>query len=218
MPLEPPRAFSLPRFMPLLYERITVLNPWTRTFLISWLVVLNSVPDLELVSYLPDFLEGLLMYLGDPTYEVRTQTEILLEVLLREVGSVREVQLELLRTKREAWDADTERRRRRVSEAKTVTVTDHDEEEEADTPNGKEPPAVARPGDSGQEAAGSEDAIADSDEEADRQREEEEDASEWTPGQGVKIDYPAIVEILIRFVSAPGKLSPATALKVVELT
>jgi hypothetical protein len=57
-------AFSLARFIPLLRERIYVLNPFTRTYLVSWLTVLDSVPELELVNYLPDFLDGLLKFLG----------------------------------------------------------------------------------------------------------------------------------------------------------
>jgi vacuole morphology and inheritance protein 14 len=60
-------AFSLARFIPLLRERIYVLNPFTRTYLVSWLTVLNSVPELELVNYLPDFLDGLLKFLGTRT-------------------------------------------------------------------------------------------------------------------------------------------------------
>ncbi|GAA5978907.1 hypothetical protein JCM10908_002734 [Rhodotorula pacifica] len=210
---EPPRAFSLPRFMPLLYERITVLNPWTRTFLISWLVVLNQVPDLELVSYLPEFLEGLLTYLGDPTYEVRTQTEILLEVLLREIGAVREVQLELMRNKREAWEGEMDRRRRRASEAKTVTVTDRDEEE-VDESTGKETPTAQRTLEAAR-GLGAADAVVEDDEEdgeGEVPEADENDAGEWTPGQGVKVDYPAIVEILIRFVSAPDEEVQATCL------
>jgi vacuole morphology and inheritance protein 14 len=54
------KAFSLAHFMPLLGERIYVVNPFTRSFLVSWISVLDSVPDLELVSFLPDFLDGLL--------------------------------------------------------------------------------------------------------------------------------------------------------------
>lgn len=34
--IELPTAFSLPRFIPLLQERIHVLNPFTRSFLVSW--------------------------------------------------------------------------------------------------------------------------------------------------------------------------------------
>lgn len=54
------RAFSLARFIPLLSDRIYVISPFTRSFLVSWITVLDSVPELELVSYLPQFLDGLL--------------------------------------------------------------------------------------------------------------------------------------------------------------
>lgn len=227
-PFEPQRAFSLPRFMLLLSDRIAVRDPYTRSFLISWLIILNQVPDLNVVSYLPQFLGGLLEYLGDPSYEVRTQTEILLEVLLREVGSVREVQLELLRTRREAWEVEMEKRRRRASEAKTVTVTDRDdgdddegyhgsggaageeeEEGDADDMSGKETPTARQR--AGHATTGSAVAVNDEstgvnndDDPGEAAEADEDNAGEWTPGQGVRVDYPAIVEILIRFVSVPG--------------
>jgi len=54
------RAFSLARFIPLLAERVYVISPYTRMHLVSWLMVLDSVPDLELVAWLPEFLDGLL--------------------------------------------------------------------------------------------------------------------------------------------------------------
>jgi vacuole morphology and inheritance protein 14 len=54
------KAFSLANFIPLLADRIYVLSPFTRSFLVSWIGVLDSVPDLEMVLYLPHFLDGLL--------------------------------------------------------------------------------------------------------------------------------------------------------------
>ena len=54
------KAFSLPNFIPLLADRVYVLSPFTRSFLVSWIAVLDSVPDLEMVSYLPHFVDGLL--------------------------------------------------------------------------------------------------------------------------------------------------------------
>ncbi|KAI5481035.1 ARM repeat-containing protein [Pseudohyphozyma bogoriensis] len=89
------KAFSLPRFVPLLRERIYVLNPFTRTFLVSWLTLLDSVPELELVSFLPDFLDGLLKYLGDPTADVRTATQNLLADFLKEIREIAEVEREI---------------------------------------------------------------------------------------------------------------------------
>lgn len=59
-PIPQQKAFSLAYFMPLLSERIYVISPFTRSYLVSWITVLDSVPDLELVSFLPEFLDGLL--------------------------------------------------------------------------------------------------------------------------------------------------------------
>lgn len=57
---EPRKAFSLAHFIHLLKERIYVLSPFTRSYLVSWITVLDSVPELELVTFLPEFLGGLL--------------------------------------------------------------------------------------------------------------------------------------------------------------
>lgn len=57
---EPRKAFSLAHFIHLLKERIYVLSPFTRSYLVSWITVLDSVPELELVTFLPEFLDGLL--------------------------------------------------------------------------------------------------------------------------------------------------------------
>lgn len=59
-PIPRQKAFSLAHFIPLLSERIYAISPFTRSYLVSWITVLDSVPDLELVSYLPDFLDGLM--------------------------------------------------------------------------------------------------------------------------------------------------------------
>lgn len=54
------KAFSLAHFIPLLSDRIYVVSPFARSFLVSWITVLDSVPELELVTYLPEFLDGLM--------------------------------------------------------------------------------------------------------------------------------------------------------------
>jgi vacuole morphology and inheritance protein 14 len=54
------KAFSLAHFIPLLSDRIYVISPFTRSFLVSWITVLDSIPELELITYLPEFLDGLL--------------------------------------------------------------------------------------------------------------------------------------------------------------
>lgn len=54
------KAFSLAHFIPLLSDRIYVVSPFTRSYLVSWITVLDSVPELELISFLPEFFDGLL--------------------------------------------------------------------------------------------------------------------------------------------------------------
>jgi vacuole morphology and inheritance protein 14 len=83
-----PTAFSLPRFMPLLKERIYVINPFTRTFLVGWITLLDSIPDLELVSFLPEFLGGLFKFLSDTNRDVHVATQGALERFLSEIKRI----------------------------------------------------------------------------------------------------------------------------------
>jgi vacuole morphology and inheritance protein 14 len=88
---DAPMAFSLERFIPLLKERIYVLNPFTRTFLVGWITLLDSIPDLELVSYLPDFLGGLFKFLSDPNRDVHVATSGALDRFLSEIKRITRV-------------------------------------------------------------------------------------------------------------------------------
>jgi len=83
-----PTAFSLARFIPLLKERIYVINPFTRTFLVGWITLLDSIPDLELVSFLPEFLAGLFKFLSDPNRDVHVATQGALERFLSEIKRI----------------------------------------------------------------------------------------------------------------------------------
>ena len=97
VPLLPgmkPTQFNLPRFIPLLSERIHTLAPFTRMFLVQWISVLDSVPDLELIAHLPDFLDGLFNYLSDPNVDVRVATLNVLGEFLKEIRDVVEIQRE----------------------------------------------------------------------------------------------------------------------------
>ncbi|KAF9450636.1 ARM repeat-containing protein [Macrolepiota fuliginosa MF-IS2] len=177
---EPQRAFSLAHFVPLLRERIHVLSPFTRSYLVAWITVLDSVPELELVTYLPEFLDGLLKYLSDPIEDVRIATENLLADFLREIrdiayvsrhldehGSIRRPEDGLVRTD------SAESRRFTVGEGYDGSIVDS--------------------GDSPVDLDGSsEDALRESPDQDDR------GAGVWIPGQGVRVDYAAIIEILIQ--------------------
>lgn len=86
--IDLPTAFSLARFIPLLQERIFVINPFTRTFLVSWVTLLDTIPDLELVAYLPAFLGGLFKFLSDPNRDVHVATQGALERFLNEIKRI----------------------------------------------------------------------------------------------------------------------------------
>ncbi|KAG7696088.1 hypothetical protein KL930_003114 [Ogataea haglerorum] len=86
-----PKAFSLEKFIPLLKERMYATNPYTRMFLVSWLRLLDSIPGLNLISYLPSFLDALLSYLSATLEDVRVVTENFLKLLLHEIQKVSEI-------------------------------------------------------------------------------------------------------------------------------
>lgn len=85
------KAFSLPKFIPLLKERIYATNTYTRLFIVSWLILLDSIPDLGLISFLPSFFEPLLSYLKSPLKDVRIITENFLKLLLKEIKKINEI-------------------------------------------------------------------------------------------------------------------------------
>ncbi|CAI9284661.1 unnamed protein product [Lactuca saligna] len=39
------------------FEHMNVLNPYVRQFLVGWINVLDSVPEIDILSFLPDFLD-----------------------------------------------------------------------------------------------------------------------------------------------------------------
>ncbi|ORY84502.1 vacuolar protein 14 C-terminal Fig4p binding-domain-containing protein [Protomyces lactucae-debilis] len=96
-------AFSLNKFIPLLSERMYVLNPFTRIFLVSWITVLNSIPDLDLVVHLPQFLDGILNFLSDSHQDVRIATSKLLADFLAEIKKIADVKRIQANTKRSKY-------------------------------------------------------------------------------------------------------------------
>uniref|UniRef100_W5MFI1 Protein VAC14 homolog n=1 Tax=Lepisosteus oculatus TaxID=7918 RepID=W5MFI1_LEPOC len=77
--------FDLVAFVPLLRERIYSNNQYARQFIISWILVLESVPDINLLDYLPEILDGLFQILGDSSKEIRRTCEVVLGEFLKEI-------------------------------------------------------------------------------------------------------------------------------------
>ncbi|KAI9218677.1 vacuolar protein 14 C-terminal Fig4p binding-domain-containing protein [Blastocladiella britannica] len=89
---RPAPLFSIPEFVRLLAARIRTLNPHTRSFLVAWLGVLDTVPGIDLVAHLPVYLPGLIVFLADESDDVRLATANLLAELLRDISEAVEAQ------------------------------------------------------------------------------------------------------------------------------
>lgn len=76
-------SFDLVSFIPLLRDRIYTANPFAKQFLVSWLQVLYAVPDVDLISHLPEFLDGLFNIFKDRNPEIRKMCEAILGEFLR---------------------------------------------------------------------------------------------------------------------------------------
>ncbi|KAJ6539694.1 vacuolar protein 14 C-terminal Fig4p binding-domain-containing protein [Mycena capillaripes] len=194
------KAFSLAHFIPLLRDRIYVVSPFTRSYLVSWINVLDSVPELELISYLPEFLDGLLKYLSDPTEDVRVATETLLADFLREI---RDISVVRKRTEERAKSIKSKR------DSLSIHHSDLDDRLPDFSVDHSERAAFITENDDhssyGDESALKEDVPADVD---------YRDTGAWVPGQGVKIDYDAIIEILIQQLDGEhDEIQQSTALR-----
>ena len=174
---ELPTAFSLPKFIPLLKERIHVISAFTRTFLVSWLTLLDTIPDLELISYLPEFLGGLIKFLGDPNRDVNVATQALLDRFLSEIKRIARLKKGIEESQkgqgsdiRQSTTSDT------MSVATTTDQTVAVESEVTDN------------------------AIEDSEAGSVTDEEGLHVDGDWIPGQDVQIDYAKILDILVGFV------------------
>ena len=108
-PLDLPTAFSLRQFIPLLKDRSYTINPFTRTFLVGWITLLDSIPDLELVTYLPEFLGSLLKFLSDQNRDVHQATQACLDKFLNEIKRISRVKKGIAESKRSKGDGKRKR-------------------------------------------------------------------------------------------------------------
>ena len=78
--------FDIERFIPRLAQFLAVPHvPHKRRFLIDWTSLLQSVPDIDMLLYLPELLDGMMTMLSDSHTEIRTATARTLDNFLRQV-------------------------------------------------------------------------------------------------------------------------------------
>ncbi|KAK3086172.1 hypothetical protein FSP39_014663 [Pinctada imbricata] len=81
--------FDLKAFIPLLRERVYAKNPESRQFIVSWIAVLDAVPDINMLVLLPDIIDGLFQILGDKNSEIRKMCQGVLSEFLEEIKRTR---------------------------------------------------------------------------------------------------------------------------------
>lgn len=122
-----PTAFSLKQFIPLLKDRSYTINPFTRTFLVGWITLLDSIPDLELVTYLPEFLGSLLKFLSDPNRDVHQATQACLDKFLSEIKRISRIKKGLAESKRSKGEGKRKRENSLESGSAHVALEEGDE-------------------------------------------------------------------------------------------
>ncbi|CAO0797422.1 unnamed protein product [Mucor circinelloides] len=193
-------AFSLPRFIPLLSQRIYVRNSAARQFLVSWMCVLDSIPDLELVSFLPEFLDGLIRCLNDVSEDVRVAASGLLQDFLNEIKEAAAARTLQIKQQQQALLKKEESEK--AADDATAIIKDS-AEEETTTATEEQDETI----------------------EADDTKHEEQDEKSlldsendglgkgtYVPGQGVIVQYGKIVEILVPHLSSSEEDIQKTAL------
>ncbi|OAL62956.1 vacuole morphology and inheritance protein [Trichophyton rubrum] len=168
-----PTAFSLAKFIPLLQDRIYVQNPFARNFLVSWLTLLDTIPDLELVTYLPAFLGGLFKFLSDTNRDVHTATQGLLERFLSEIKRIARV-------------------KKGIAESRRDHESGHSKISASDSKSVDSELSISH--------AVSDNAIADSESATANDDHLNNPYGDWVPGQDVHVDHSRILEILVNFV------------------
>lgn len=84
----PVKAFSVQKFIPYLRRRIYSHHPAERLYVMSWIGLLDSISEFNLVWYLPEFMDGLIRVLGDANQPVRANARLLLARFFQQVQTM----------------------------------------------------------------------------------------------------------------------------------
>lgn len=83
---EADESFAVELFLPILQNYIRRTNPYIRQLIVGWITLLDSIPDISMLDYLPDFLDGLFNMLSDSNREIRQAADSALSEFLRELS------------------------------------------------------------------------------------------------------------------------------------
>lgn len=202
-------AFSLPKFIPTLLERMYTLDPFAKKFLISWLELFDDIPALEIITFLPNILEPLIKFLANNApSDVRIETQNVLNTFLKEIHSIHKVKIEvkrkaLLKAKSDLNGSDSERKEGDVDEHTDTAAVKGDDDHSLDIDNlsiksnsttiVKNTNVVTGSNNAGILSSA-----------APAQLDSVDTAGEiFLNGQDIFIDYPKIIDILLSFIRSP---------------
>jgi len=77
--------FDYSILIPLIAARIHVLNPSVRQLVLGWIVLLDSMPQVDMIAFLPHYLEGLFGILASDNRDFRLKAQECLDGLLEEI-------------------------------------------------------------------------------------------------------------------------------------
>lgn len=213
---DPLKAFSLPKFVPTLLERMYTIEPFAKKFLLSWLELFDDIPSSELITFLPNFLEPLIRFLmNNCPSDVRIETQNLLNIFLKEIKAIHQVRYDvkkeqLLKEKKREFTTrldvqaqstpDQEDKQNLEDKINDLQITPGSELVDEDNVSTKSTSTtiIHRQND---------EAISDL---ADNANSDDE-GSEFINGQDIFVDYSRIIDILLSFLrpsrpSGPGEV------------
>lgn len=82
-----PSSFQVDMFLPVMQNYIRRTNPYIRQLIVGWISLLDSLPDVSMLDFLPEVLDGLFNMLSDSNREIRQAADATLSDFLRELSA-----------------------------------------------------------------------------------------------------------------------------------
>lgn len=206
-PQDASKAFSLPKFIPTLLERMYTIDPFAKKFLLSWLELFDDIPSLELLTFLPNFLEPLLrFFMNNCPSDVRVETHNLLNIFLKEIRNIYKVKYELKR-RQLVTESQKGSRQNIEEEMEGLSVEPKQAADEDDASiKSSSTTVIRRPAHQEKEQA-----------EGESNDISQDDTSLFIDGQDIFIDCPRIIDILLSFLRS-GLSNSAADVKINDLS
>jgi vacuole morphology and inheritance protein 14 len=85
-------AFDVNAFIPTIKKYIAMVNPYIRQLMIGWITVLHEEPSIDMLDWLPEFLDGMFDMLSDNNREIRQNADTALQAFMEGIKSTDFVQ------------------------------------------------------------------------------------------------------------------------------